>query len=382
MSAPQPHPRDVPAPTRPRRRRARTALIVAVGVIAVPLLSLVGFLVAVPPPVAGFAPETWAPGAAREFAADVTGVADARTVSEHSIHGPEDIVSDAEGRLYTGDRDGVIWRLPAGGGEPERWVDVGGRPLALVFAPDGRLLVANHGLGLQAVSADGTVETLVDDVDGSPILFANDLDVSADGIVYLSDSSSRYNTTTLGPESASYLLPDAIDGRGSGRVIRHELSTGRSSVVADGVYFPNGIALTEDGTTLWFAESNRYAVRAMDLTTGDISTVFADLPGTPDNIDRDADGRMLVAIYDRNAALDTLVLPNAVGREILIRLPSSMFVNEEEPLGGGVLVACADGTVLHYVTGLAPAATSVLAVGDRWYLGALLGQPVRWMDAP
>lgn len=41
-----------------------------------------------------------------------------------------------------------------------------------------------------------------------------------------------------------------------------------------------------------------------------------------------------------------------------------------------------DGSVLAYHDGLDPAATSVVPVGDRWYFGALLGQPVRWMPAP
>jgi hypothetical protein len=85
---------------------------------------------------------------------------------------------------------------------------------------------------------------------------------------------------------------------------------------------------------------------------------------------------------ERNAALDNLVLPYAISRHILIRLPSDLFVNEEDPLTGSILVARDDGTAVQYVTGLTPAATSVHSDGDRWYLGALLGQPVRWMPAP
>ncbi len=359
----------------------RLAITIAV-VLAVPALAIAAFLLAVPAPVAGFDPEPWRPGEAIDFPQEMTTSAEVRAFTTDSINGPEDIAMDVERNLYTGDRDGVIWRYAPNGGPPARFAEPGGRPLGLAFAPDGRLIVANHGAGLQAISPDGSVETLVDEVDGERILFANDLDISDSGVVYFSDSSMRYNTTTLGDESSSYLLPDAIDGRAGGRLLSHDLGTGRSEVLLDGVYFPNGVALTADGSALWVAESNRYRVFEYDLSTGTTRGVYENLPGTPDNIDRDADGRMLVAIYERNAALDNLVLPYAISRQILIRLPSDLFVNEADPLSGGILVALADGTPVEYLTGLTPAATSVYPDGDRWYLGALLGQPVRWMPAP
>ncbi|WP_157973827.1 SMP-30/gluconolactonase/LRE family protein [Desertihabitans aurantiacus] len=352
------------------------------AVLLTPVLALAVFFLSVRAPVNDFSPEPWRPGEPAAFPPDVTAPADVSVFTDHTIHGPEDIVLDGEGNLYTGDRDGVIWRFAALGGAPERFADTGGRPLGLAFAPDGRLIVADHGAGLLAVHPDGTVETLVSQVAGRPVLFANDLDISADGVVYFSDSSFRYNTHTLGEQSSSYLLPDAIDGRASGRLLSHDLTTGRSEVLLDDIYFPNGVALTADGSTLWLAESNRYRVLEYDLASGSTQTVYENLPGTPDNIDRDAEGRMLVAIYDRNAALDALVLPYTVSRHVLIRLPSHLFVNEEEPLRGSILVARDDGTTVRHLTGLTPAATSVHPAGDRWYLGALLGQPVRWIAAP
>ncbi|MEV0952107.1 SMP-30/gluconolactonase/LRE family protein [Promicromonospora sp. NPDC050249] len=356
-----------------------TAIVV---VLAVPFVALAVFLLTVPAPVEGFDPEPWRPDRAIDLPEEATTRAQVEDLTAEVIPGPEDIATDAEGNLYTGDRDGVIWRYTPTGDAPVRFAVPDGRPLGLAFAPDGRLIVANHGVGLQAISPDGSVETLVDEVAGERILFANDLDISDTGLVYFSDSSSRYNTTTLGDESSSYLLPDAIDGRASGRLLVYDLGTGRSEVLLDRVYFPNGVALTADGSALWVAESNRYRVLEYDLATGATRSVYENLPGTPDNIDRDADGRMLVAIYERNAALDNLVLPYAISREILIRLPSDLFVNEEDPLSGSILVARDTGSIVEFLTGLTPAATSVHPDAERWYLGALLGQPIRWMPAP
>ena len=375
---------STPTPT-PRRRRRRVIAIVGgvVGALVLfPVVAALVFVAVVPAPVDGFEPEAWTPGPATEFSDDLTLVADPAPFSQESVHGPEDIVLDDQGRVYTGDRDGVIWRWNAQGGEAEVFAETGGRPLGLVLAPDGRLLVANHGLGLQAIETDGTVRTLLDEVAGEPILFANDLDVAPDGVVYLSDSSSRYNTTTLGEDFSSYLLPDALDGRASGRLISYDLDSGEAAVLLDELYFPNGVALTPDGDALWVLESNRYRILTYDLVSGATSTVIEDLPGTPDNIDADEHGRLLVAIYDRTPALDTLVLPHTPVRHLFIRLPTDLFVNEDDPLSGSVIVADPDGTVQQVVTGLTPAATSVYPAAERWYLGALLGQPVRWTEAP
>lgn len=379
----QPPPGTPPDRSRgPRRRWVRVLPFAVAAALSTPLVALGVFLLVVPAPAQGFSPESWDPGDAVSFPAEVTRPAVVEQLTDQSVHGPEDIVVDEEGRAYTGDRDGVIWRFPTAGGPAERWAEAGGRPLGMQFASDGRLIVANHGLGLQAIAPDGSVETLVDEVAGEPVLFANDLDISADGVVYVSDSSFRYNTTTLGTESSSYLLPDAIDGRASGRLLSYDLDSGVGEVLLDGLYFPNGVALTADGSALWVAESNRYRVSAYHLADGTTSMVLDDLPGTPDNIDRDPFGRMLVAIYERSSALDDIVLPFDLARQILVRLPSDLFVNEQNPLGGGILVAVDDGTVEQFLTGLTPAATSVHPAGDRWYLGALLGQPIRWMEAP
>ncbi len=40
---------------------------------------------------------------------------------------------------------------------------------------------------------------------------------------------------------------------------------------------------------------------------------------------------------NRVAVVDQFVLPIAIVREVIARLPTSMFVNEERPLGGSIL---------------------------------------------
>lgn len=357
----------------PRRRATAVALTLVGAAILVPLTAAAALLIAVPTAVDGFEPEPWNPPPASVPDRALTTPVQVEPASG-PLDGPEDIAVDTGGRRYTGDRHGVIWRVSVDG-RTERFADVGGRPLGLAFGPRGELLVANHGIGLQAVAADGGVTLLADRAGGIPIRFANDLHVGADGIVHLTDSSSRYNTTTLGPTSPSYLLPDLVDGRPGGRVIRHDLASRRTTVVADELYFPNGV-LVVDGE-LWVVESTRYRIVTVDTASG-VASVLADgLPGVPDNLNRDRDGSVLVGLTARAAALDRLVLPTAPGRELLARVPVGWLIDEQRPPAGSILVLDTGGNVTAHHPGIDPAPTSVVPVDGGWLLGALLEQPLR-----
>lgn len=363
------------SPARARSSRRRVVAVLAVLVLA-PVLAAGAFLAGTNPPVAGFDPQPWSPGPGAAAAGVPARPLVPSTAASAPLPGPEDIAVDGAGRVYTGGRDAIVWRIgPDGVTIP--FADVGGRPLGMMFDGRGHLVVANHGVGLQRVAPDGTVSLIASEAAGSPIRFANDIDIAADGTVYLTDSSSRYNTASLGADATSYLFPDLLDGRAAGRVIA-VAPTGATEVLLDGLHFPNGVALTAGGTRLWIAESNRFRVLEYRLADRAVRVLVDDLPGIPDNINRDADGSMLVALYDRVVALDTLVLPFALARQIAIRLPQRLFVDDADPPSGGVLVLDGAGAVRRHLTGLTPAATAVVPAGGRWYLGALLPAPVRW----
>ena len=107
--------------------------------------------------------------------------------------GPEDIAVGPDGLVYTGTSEGKILRMQSNGGGLDVFADVGGRPLGLEFDGAGNLLVANATVGLQRVSPDGAVRLLTNSVDGQPILYADDVAVGANGQVYFSDASTRFN---------------------------------------------------------------------------------------------------------------------------------------------------------------------------------------------
>jgi sugar lactone lactonase YvrE len=372
---------DLTAPPPPRRARRvlRVVALTTTGIAASAALVIGGLITLVAPPVPDFDPVAWSPGpGATPQVQPTTATADP---ASRWLFGPEDVAVGPDGAVYTGDRDGVIHRIGPDGTDSVH-AEVGGRPLGLVLDAGGSLLIANHGIGLQQVTPDGAVRTLVSEVDGRPVAFANDLAIGPDGVVWFSDSSTRYHRGTLGDHSPSYLFPDLLDGHPTGRLLAYDPRTGQARQVLDGLYLPNGIAVGADGTQIWIAESNRYRILRHDLISGVTDVLLDDLPGVPDGLTTAPDGSVLLALYDRTAALDDIALPTPLGREILARLPMSWFVNETDPLGGSILVLAPDGTPRHHVTGLTPAPTNVVPHGDRWWLGALLGQPLRIMAVP
>lgn len=70
-----------------------------------------------------------------------------------------------------------------------------GRPLGLRFNREtGELYIADAYYGLMVVGPDGGVATSVATyAEGTPILFANDLDVHRNGSIFFTDTSARYN---------------------------------------------------------------------------------------------------------------------------------------------------------------------------------------------
>ena len=216
--------------------------------------------------------------------------------------GPEDITFDAQGRLYTGDESGIIYRVTPGGAT-ERFADTGGRPNGLRFAPDGHLLVADTRRGLLSVDATGKVDVLTDSAGGRRLALTNELAVASDGAVYFSDSSDT-------PYGAINLTHELLQARPSGRLLRYDPRSHRTDVLLDGLNLANGVALSPDQSFVLVNETFRYRIARYWLTGPKAGThdLFADnLPGFPDNLATAPDGTYWVGLYQpRNPTLDGL----------------------------------------------------------------------------
>lgn len=340
---------------------------------AVAALLVAAFLVLLRPPVEPFDPVAWDPGPPAPVAEEVPA---AGVAPIGALPGPEDMAVDAAGRVYTGLIDGRVVRLNPG---PELFAQAGGRPLGLAFDARGDLLIANHGVGLQSVAPDGTVSLLTDTADGERIRFANDLAVADDGMVYFTDSNSRLNNSTL--EGSAFSVYDFLEGRPRGRLLRYDPASRTTTTLARGLYFPNGVVVTEDQRSLLVVESTRYRVSRYSLTDGTITTFLDHVPGIGDGLTGLPGGRLLLPVYDRVPLLDDRILPGTWTRRLAARLPASLLADEENPPPGSILVLSPQGRIERRLSGIDPAPANVVPYEKGWLLGSLQGRELRAMPA-
>ncbi len=180
-----------------------------------------------------------------------------------------------EGRLWFSDwLAGTVLAL-----DPERGTEVIARvasmPFSIDWLPDGRLLVTS-GRKVLRVEADGSLDAHVDLSDLSAHGW-NEIVVDGRGNAYV-------NCVGFDLMAGEEPAPGMVALITSDRQARQ---------VADGVMFPNGMAVTPDGSTLIVAESYASRLTAFDIAgDGSLSgrRVWADVPGPPDGVCLDAEG--------------------------------------------------------------------------------------------
>ena len=284
---------------------------------------------------------------------------------------PEDVVFDAAGRLYAGVEDGRIWRWPAAypdSGPAELFADTHGRPLGLEIDPgDGTLIVCDAYRGLLRTDEAGHTRVLADAYNGRKLKFTNNAAVAADGTVYFSDTSTRFRL--------EHYKQDLLEHRPNGSVLRYRPSAAGLELVADGLYFPNGVALAPDESFLLVAQTAAYDILRIPLTgpaAGRPEPFASNLPGLPDNMSPAGDGSYWVAFPSPRLPFVDRMMPHPVPRRVAARLPERLQPAAQRY--GLVTRVGADGAILQSLHG--PAGTYREIVGvrqhDGWlYLGSL-----------
>lgn len=272
--------------------------------------------------------------------------------------GPEDAAFGPDGLLYMATHEGAIITFDPASGDVSEFAQTKGRPLGIEFDNNGTLYVADAYRGLLKITGDGAVIVLADDVDGdSPIKYADDLDIAPDGSIYFTDASTKFGAEESGGTMAGSLL-DLMEHGSQGRVLRYDPTADETTVVLEGLSFANGLAMTASGNHFLVVETGDYSITKVALDGSTAPQVIIDnLPGFPDNINRNADGTFWVGLVSpRSEPIDTLSDKPFV-RKIIMRLPAFMRpaaqrysfvfrVNED----GKVLETLQDPTGLYALT--------------------------------
>lgn len=275
----------------------------------------------------------------------------AEIIDADHINGPDDVILDDSDTLYVTSRQGDIMYCAAPEYQTsEIYAHTGGHTLGLAFDTEGRMIAASAGYGICQIGLDRNVELLTVEtnrtrgsvVDDRRLKFAGDVVVAPDGLVFFSESSSRFDVSDA--------VLDIVEARGTGRIICYNPAFGTTHTLLSGLAHPNGIALGNDGMSLIFSESAACTVIQFWFSgpkKGQTQTILSDLPGYPDNINPASDGSYWLAIAGmRSPVLDLALARPGFRKRMAEQLPLDEWLIPQMNRGC-VVRFTADGQVLE-----------------------------------
>ena len=252
------------------------------------------------------------------------------------IDRPEDVVVGPDGRVFASDHQCAVAEILPDGSF-KRMGPKGGAPNGVNMDRQGRILIANFGIydkeegPLQRFDpASGVHEILVAEVGGKRLTSANYPVMDAAGNIWCANSTHAET------------WPQALDGRTDGFifVLRPD---GSPHIVAEGLKFPNGMALSADEKVLYCAQTSGADVMAFDIlpdgelgpgrrhgpVLGKLATPGAPAPdpadlGYTDGVGMDAEGNLWVCLP---AANKVVAITPSLEVVIVIHDPSGETVN-------------------------------------------------------
>ncbi|EYC07600.1 hypothetical protein Y032_0069g308 [Ancylostoma ceylanicum] len=255
-------------------------------------------------------------------------------ILKDKIEGPESLVVEGDS-IYTGLYDGRVVHIKDGKIVTEvrftKQAKCGsfeteplcGRPLGIRRLNEKEFLVADAYLGIFAVDfKSGNFRHIVKSnvpIDGRYMRFVNDVEVLNEDEFVFTDSSSRWDRR--------HVLHIIIEHEATGRIFKHKISTGKTTVLVDNLFLPNGVQLHPDRRSILFAECNMARIGRLNLETNEVTPFALNLPGLPDNIRQGAGDTLWVGMAGvRHAGAPSVI--DAAGPYPLLRQIFLDFVPE------------------------------------------------------
>lgn len=237
------------------------------------------------------------------------------------LPGVDAIAEGGDGAIYVS-AEHRIWRLSGPRYEARALLaDLGTSVGALTFHPDGRL-IACTGKGVAALDAAGH-QTMLAEVEGTLLRCLTAVTAAADGTIWMTDGSSQHP-----PDGWCF---DLMEQNRSGRLIACEASLARARVVLEGLQYPGGLAVGQDGRHLWFVESFAHrlsrAVIAGPGAIGGAEVIVRNMPGYPSRLGPAVAGGFWLSLFAVRTHLVEFVLKEDDFREEMMRtIPPEYWV--------------------------------------------------------
>ncbi len=208
---------------------------------------------------------------------------------------PEGVMVHKDGTVLAVDARGQIARISYAG-ETSFYGNLGGTPNGICLDDEGNCIIANIGNGqVQSLARDGTHQVLMTEAEGKKMVTPNFPFLDSKGRLWVSNSSYREDIE----DSIQKPAPD-------GCIVLIEKR--RARIVAEGIYFANGVALNADESNLYVAATMQRAILQYKIEPDGslISPEFyGPLPlaelGYPDGIAFDEAGNLWVTFPALNA---------------------------------------------------------------------------------
>lgn len=311
-----------------------------------------------------------------------------RHIALGADNGPEHVAFGPDGRLYAAAASGNVLRMAADGSGREVFANTGGRVLGFDFDQGGNLVAADAVRGLLSISPDGETTVLADAFEGQPIRFADAVVVAADGRIFFSDASTRFAPGPWGGTFEASVL-DILEMSSTGRVFEYDPGRRTLRLVAHGLSFANGLALSADQASLLVVETGRYrvwrieaAAQGLDVreTSPQARVLLDNLPGYPDNLMRGLQGRIWLGFTKPRSAVVDAMAPYPFLRKLTLRLPRALW--PVPPAHGHVLAFTEDGRIvadLQDPSGAYAETTAVTETPARLYIQSLHADTLGWL---
>ena len=206
--------------------------------------------------------------------------------------GPEDILFDIMGTLYTGVHnadfsDGKILKIDPSG-NVEEFYNSGSWVAGLHFDKEQNLIALSHKQGLISISPMKEVQVLATtDENGKPFLIPNGLDIADNGMIYFS------NTSEISSYTIKYGRKIIMEMKPLGGLYSYNPETKEIKTLIEGTYFGNGVVISKDQDYLLMVETTKYRVIKYWLSgtkVGQTEIFIDNLQGFPNGISIREDG--------------------------------------------------------------------------------------------
>lgn len=237
------------------------------------------------------------------------------------IERPDDLAVGPDGTLFVSSGHRIL-RCSGPDFEHREVFAVAEAPVGpLAVAGDGRVYAGISGDGVVAYDGDGKRLAALSDANGVPLACPTALALAADGELYLTDGSRANLPDDWLPDLMGRLEP-------SGRLVACDAGLRQVRVLADGLAWPAGVAVSSRHDEVHVTESWAHRLSAVSRRGGVPRVVIRNFAGYPARltVDPTAGGYWMAFFGMRTQLIEFVLRERGFCEEMMRRVPRELWI--------------------------------------------------------